>query len=199
MPLNTSLGRACSIAALVALSLTPLAAHGGREAQAPVVAAPAVAIDIDNFASVNPNYYRGAQPDARGYEALARLGVRTIVDLTSDEDVWSEARTRAEDAGMTYLRIPMSTRVPPTVEQVSRFLGTVTDAAAQPVYVHCVGGRHRTGVMTAVYRMTEDAWTPDAAFREMKRYKYGPDFLHPEFKKFVYGFPAFAARSRAQR
>jgi hypothetical protein len=36
--------------------------------------------------------------------------------------------------------------------------------------------------------MTHDGWTPDQAFREMKQYKYGLDFLHPEFKRFVYAF-----------
>jgi protein tyrosine/serine phosphatase len=49
----------------------------------------------------------------------------------------------------------------------------VDDPANQPVYVHCVGGRHRTGVMTAIYRMIDDKWTPDRAFQEMKSYKYG--------------------------
>ena len=61
---------------------------------------------------------------------------------------------------------------------------------SQPVYVHCVGGRHRTGVMTAVYRMTKDGICGAAAFNEMKQFKYGPDFLHPEFKKFVYEYEA---------
>ena len=42
--------------------------------------------------------------------------------------------------------------------------------------------------MTAVYRMTQDRWDAEQAFTEMKRYKYGPDFLHPEFKRFVYAF-----------
>ena len=56
------------------------------------------------------------------------------------------------------------------------------------MFVHCVGGKHRTGVMTAVYRMTQHAWTADQAFKEMKQFKFGADFLHPEFKKFVYGY-----------
>jgi hypothetical protein len=54
--------------------------------------------------------------------------------------------------------------------------------------------------MTAVYRMTHEGWTADQAFREMKRYKFGADFLHPEFKKFVYGFrsgPADAPQGKA--
>ena len=66
----------------------------------------------------------------------------------------------------------------------------VNDPVSQPVYVHCAGGRHRTGVMTAVYRMTSDGWTSDQAFKEMKRYHFGADFLHPEFKRFVYAYRA---------
>jgi tyrosine-protein phosphatase SIW14 len=73
---------------------------------------------------------------------------------------------------------------------VAQFLSLVDDAARQPVYVHCVGGRHRTGVMTAVYRMTGEGWSADKAFAEMKQYKFGADFLHAEFKQFVYGYHA---------
>jgi protein tyrosine/serine phosphatase len=70
--------------------------------------------------------------------------------------------------------------------------------ANAPVYVHCQGGRHRTGVMTAIYRMTDDGWTPERAFAEMKQYKFGADYLHREFKDFVYGYhPAPAAVATA--
>ena len=56
------------------------------------------------------------------------------------------------------------------------------------VAVHCIGGRHRTGALTAVYRMTQDGWTADRAFSEMKRYHFGADFLHPALKTFVYSY-----------
>ena len=46
--------------------------------------------------------------------------------------------------------------------------------------------------MTALYRMTHDAWSAEQAFQEMKRYKFGADYLHAEFKKFVYGYTAVA-------
>jgi len=78
--------------------------------------------------------------------------------------------------------------VPPTSSQIAQFLKIVNDPANQPVYVHCVGGKHRTGVMTAVYRMQNEGWNSDKAFSEMTRYKFGADFLHPEFKRFVYSF-----------
>jgi hypothetical protein len=38
--------------------------------------------------------------------------------------------------------------------------------------------------------MTQEQWTAEQAFREMKQYKFGPDFLHPEFKRFVYAYNA---------
>ena len=96
---------------------------------------------------------------------------------------------------MKYVQIPMTTHQPPTPAQLAQFLEVVNDPANQPVYVHCVGGRHRTGVMTALYRMTQDGWTSDQAFKEMKQYKFGADFLHPEFKAFVYDARAAAAHA----
>jgi hypothetical protein len=41
--------------------------------------------------------------------------------------------------------------------------------------------------------------TGEQAFKEMKRYKYGPDFLHPEFKKFVYQYQAKTAPAAASQ
>lgn len=152
------------------------------------------AITIDNFGEVSPTYFRGAQPEGRDYATLASLGIKTVIDLRKDFEADEEALVEA--AGMKFVRIPMTTRVAPTAAQIDSFLTLVNDPANQPVFVHCVGGKHRTGVMTAVYRMTQDGWTSDQAFKEMKRYKFGMDFLHPEFKRFVYAFrpqPAPAA------
>src|SRR5687767_15072994 len=95
-------------------------------------------------------------------------------------------RLLVERSGMKYMRMPMTTRQAPTPAMIDAFLHLVTDPANQPVYVHCVGGRHRTGVMTAVYRMSQDGWTAAQAFKEMKQFKFGADYLHPEFKRFVY-------------
>jgi protein tyrosine/serine phosphatase len=170
-------------AALVALSF---GVYGVNVSGEPAPGMPLSQIGIDNFGQVNPGYYRGAQPEGRDYADLARLGVKTVIDLQRDFDGSEAAQVRA--AGMAFHRIAMTTRTPPTAEQQAFFLKLVNEPANQPVYVHCKGGKHRTGVMTALYRMTVQRWTPDQAFREMKRYKFGMDFLHPEFKRFVYAF-----------
>jgi tyrosine-protein phosphatase SIW14 len=159
-------------------------------ALAAVAAASAASnVRIDNFGRVNANYYRGAQPEGQDYHDLAALGVKTIINLTSD-DAQPNERQMTERSGMRYVQIPMTTHQEPTNAQIAQFLSLVNDPASQPVYVHCMGGRHRTGVMTAIYRMTAEGWKPTQAFAEMKQYKFGADFLHPEFKDFVMAFVA---------
>jgi len=142
--------------------------------------------NIKNFGRVNETYYRGAQPEGRDYADLATMGVKTVINLTSG-DAQANEQSMVESAGMKYHQIPMTTHEPPTTAKLAEFMKIVNDPASQPVYVHCVAGKHRTGVMTAVYRMTH-GWTADQAFKEMKQYKFGADFLHSEFKRFVYNY-----------
>lgn len=179
MRVDGRLSRTSTGAILALLLILPVAARPGH-------AGDLSNIGIYNFGRVNTNYYRGAQPQGHDYADLAGLGIKTVIDLQEYGDATEP--DLVQSAGMAYHRIPMNTHVPPTSEQLALFLQLVNDPANQPVYVHCAGGRHRTGVMTAVYRMTADGLTGDQAFKEMKKYNYGPDFLHPEFKKFVYAY-----------
>ena len=178
--------RAFTCALAVALTLALSAGIGAEQATPVASIAKAPKTSIDNFGQINAHYFRGAQPDRGDYADLKALGIKTVIDLQKDFKASEERLVRA--AGMKFYRIPMNTRVSPTEEQLDSFLRLVNDPANQPVYVHCAGGRHRTGVMTAVYRMTHDGWTADQAFKEMKRYDFGADFLHPEFKTFVFAY-----------
>ena len=185
-----------SFALTSALALSPVVGTAAADKTTSTGAsASRTRIHIDNFGQVNANYFRGAQPTGRDYADLAAFGVKTVIDLQRDFDPAEQKLVEA--AGMKFHRIKMTTREAPTEEQLVSFLKLVNDPANQPVYVHCAGGRHRTGVMTAVYRMTQDGLTPDQAFKEMKKFNFGPDFLHPEFKRFVYAFqpaPTLATR-----
>ena len=144
------------------------------------------AIKIDNFGIVNEHYYRGAQPTSADYPDLAALGVKTVIDLTRDGR--DDEKGLVEAAGMKFVRIPLTTTEAPAGMAITQFLALVTDPANQPVYVHCQGGRHRTGTMTAIYRMTQEGWTPARAYDEMKQYRFEGFPGHPELKKFVLGY-----------
>lgn len=190
MKTNPILSRAAIAAILAFSSASPSAA------QAPASIVSPDSIKIYNFAKVSDDYYRGGQPLGDDYAQLAALGVKTVINLTNEDDGREEEQRLVEQYGMRYVSIPMTTRKTPSDAEIATFLSAVE--AEGGVYVHCVGGRHRTGVMTAVYRMTRDGLSGEQAFKEMKQYKYGPDFLHPEFKKFVQAYkPATAAVAAA--
>ena len=172
----------------VAIALSPVVGAAADKAITTSASAPRTRISIDNFGQVNANYFRGAQPNGRDYTDLAALGVKTVIDLQRDFNPAEQQLVKA--AGMKFYRIEMTTREAPTKEQLASFLKLVNDPANQPVYVHCAGGRQRTGGRTAAYRMTHDKWAPEQAFKEMKQFKFGADFLHPEFKRFVYAYHA---------
>lgn len=142
---------------------------------------------IENFGKVNENYYRGSQPDAAGLAELKRLGIKTVIDLRADSR--EEAPEAARRAGLKYVNIPLLTERPATEEQTTYFLKLVNDPANWPVYVHCKGGRHRTGEMTAIYRITNGGWNADQAYQEMKKYDFENSFFYPRaLKKYVYAY-----------
>jgi protein tyrosine/serine phosphatase len=145
-------------------------------------------VTIENFGKINENYYRGSQPNQEEFAQLKRLGIKTVIDLREDYKKAEESWVR--DLGMNYIRIPLKTRVAATDEQTNYFLTLVNDSANLPVYVHCKGGRHRTGAMTAVYRITHDGWTADQAWQEMKDYDFENGWLGGPTaqRKFVFSF-----------
>lgn len=145
------------------------------------------AIDIKNFGVVDGRIYRGAQPKGDDYVALAELGITTVVDLRADAK--KDSRRLAEAAGLRYVNIPMKgSGGTPTDDDAKRFLETVDGPSAGAVYVHCAGGRHRTGSMIAVYRMAHQGWTIDQAYAEMEAYDFYTRNGHKGFKTYVEDF-----------
>jgi tyrosine-protein phosphatase SIW14 len=147
---------------------------------------PSNKVRIKNFGCLNETFYRGAQPKDEDYSALAALGVKTVIDLQKNGEDREQAMV--ESNGMRFYRIGMSDKSRPASEQAELFLKIVNDPANQPVFVHCAGGRHRTGAMSAIYRMTHDGWTADQAFQEMKRYDFEYGMGHKPLKHFVYDY-----------
>lgn len=143
-------------------------------------------ITIKNFGQMDERFFRGAQPDEGDFKALAALGIKTIIDLRDDPT--SYEKRAAEAAGMRYVNIPMSDSSRPRDEQIDQFLKIANDPATGRFFVHCAGGRHRTGVMGAVYRMTHDGWGFDQAYKEMKNYDFYTRFGHGSLKDYVQDF-----------
>lgn len=143
-------------------------------------------IRIKNFGQMTGRLYRGGQPKEDDFRDLAALGVNTVIDLRLRPE--SYGRERVEALGMRYINIPMSDTEYPTADCIQQFLEIVDDATTGKLFVHCAGGRHRTGVMGAVYRFTHDNWSYDRVYAEMKSYDFYTMWLHGAMKQFVRDF-----------
>lgn len=149
-------------------------------------------IKIKNFGQMDERFFRGGQPKEKDYKVLAMLGIRTVIDLREDPEEYE--RPLVEALGMKYVNIPMIAKKYPTAEVTEMFLRTVNDPGTGKFYVHCAGGRHRTGAMGAVYRFQFYDWNFEQVYREMKQYDFYTSWGHGAFKDFVQDY--FAQRQK---
>jgi tyrosine-protein phosphatase SIW14 len=137
--------------------------------------------------------YRSGQLTAQGFaDAVHRLGIRTFINLQDDfpdpnirESFWNNRGIKESDLcrllGVRFVliepdlvsRFSVPTARPAAIE---RFLQLMDDPSTYPVLIHCKAGLHRTGVLTAVYRMEYQGWSRIEAFEEMRDAGFGDRF-----------------------
>jgi protein tyrosine/serine phosphatase len=175
--------------------------HVARWALGAVVAVVVTAIPVGfyrwNYADqkrlreiVPEKFYRSGHLTAAGFtEAVDRLKIRTIINLQDeypDPDVavsFFDRRVMKEKAlcdhlGVRYVHIAPDLHPPETAAKkqpraIAEFLQIMDDPTTYPALIHCRAGLHRTGVLTAVYRMEYQGWSTDDALRELKENGFG--------------------------
>jgi tyrosine-protein phosphatase SIW14 len=130
----------------------------------PFAVAAAQPVGVPNFHQVSEKIYRGAQPSEDGFRALAEMGINTIVDLRREAAQVRAEQHMVEALGMKFLSVPMTLHAP-TDEQISRVMQELSTNTG-PVFVHCHGGKDRTGTVIACYRKTHDGWDAQKALDE---------------------------------
>ena len=141
-------------------------------------------VRIKNFGQMDERFFRGAQPKRlEDIQALKELGISTVIDLQAKPE--PEERGWVESLGMRYVNIPMIEKKYPRPEWVAAFMQTVEDPSTGKFFVHCAGGRHRTGSMGAVYRMEKYGWGYEQVYAEMKQFDFYTRWGHGDFKTFV--------------
>lgn len=117
------------------------------------------------------NVYRGPRPTNMG--ELTALGVKHIMNL---EVGWFEffhqgakrELDMAHFAGVECYHLPMSDWFFPSDASIRNKLAIIdVKAKAAPIYVHCLHGEDRTGLICAAYKVTRLGWDIDQAIQEM--------------------------------
>lgn len=107
------------------------------------------------------------------FEQLGAMGLRTVVDLRTPEEVAERGRVEWPVPGLTYHHLPMLDVLPPRDEYVewsdpafvaqryghmlatggpavAEVLGVLADADTHPAVIHCAAGKDRTGIISAL-------------------------------------------------
>lgn len=129
---------------------------------------------IKNFDRVDNNVYRGGQPTNEGFQYLASLGVRTIIDLQEPGDRANSEQHIVTAAGMKYVNVPMTGLTPPSQDEITKILDILEDSSNGPVFVHCHRGADRTGAVIAAYHIDHDAWDNARALSDAKAHSMSP-------------------------
>ncbi len=142
---------------------------------------------VANAAKVTPRLYRGAQPNAQGFESLANLGINIVVDLRGSRN---DERERVNKLRMQYVSIPWHCPFPHD-DVFARFLALLRQNPTQKVFVHCRLGDDRAGMTIAAYRMAEQGWTAKDAMKEMEAYGFSSShhIICPGLSSYEASFP----------
>jgi protein tyrosine/serine phosphatase len=136
----------------------------------PSWATPVSLAGVPNLYRVAPNFYRSAQPDQEGFEALVRrCRVRTVISLRafhSDEPL-------VKDLGVRLFDFPMHTWHIEPEDVVGALKQLVQSMRSGPTLLHCEHGADRTGLVTALYRLAYQDWSKEAAINELENGNYG--------------------------
>jgi protein tyrosine/serine phosphatase len=144
-------------------------------------------ITITKFQPVTNWLYRGGQPDATGIDQLAKMGFRSVISLRWNLESIKSERALCQQSGLNFFSIPLSYWILPTRKEIDRFFSIIDDKSKQPIFLHCLHGRDRTGMLVAIYRIARENWTADAAYTEMKNKGFRHIQMH-QLKWAVYGY-----------
>lgn len=152
---------------------------------------PPIKIHIENFHQVNAAVYRGAQPADADYPAMAKYGIKTVLDLRNRGEDQKHEKQLVEAAGMKYISLPLGELSAPTDGDLHKALSILEKAKDDPVFVHCRRGKDRTGTIVACYRIEHDGWTNQKALAEARN--YGMSWLETGMRNFILAYRATPA------
>lgn len=146
---------------------------------------------VKRLREVTPGrFYRSGQMTSQGLrETIDRYRIKTVINLQHENpdpqlrEKWLGDTVGSESELCRELNVRYVLLTPDILNQpndlasqppaVAEFLKLLDDESVYPVLIHCKAGLHRTGRLTAIYRMEYEGWDTGAALRELRSNGYG--------------------------
>lgn len=125
-----------------------------------------------NFHVVAPGVWRSAQPNRESLIRMADHGLKTIINFRGEPDTNRWERAIADSLGLLYFNIHLDARNSQNPDDIEKILAIMHDPGHQPVLLHCLGGKDRTGMLSAIYQIRYLGSNFEDAYRAMLMYGY---------------------------
>jgi protein tyrosine/serine phosphatase len=126
-----------------------------------------------NRHKVADGVWRAAQPLPHQIAAIARMGIRTVVNLrgASDLATYAYEREACRRAGVKLVDFSVKSRRAPSVAEL-RGARDLFGSVEYPILMHCKSGADRAGLMSVLYRHVHEGVPMDVAIRHLSL-RYG--------------------------
>ncbi|GBC09569.1 hypothetical protein RclHR1_00090003 [Rhizophagus clarus] len=136
-----------------------------------------------NFAMVAPGVYRSGHPNRQNFPFLIKLGLKSIIYLSSDNfNEELDQFVHEQQIQVFHYRIDGNKEPFMEIEQkeISSALVKVLDVRNHPVLIHCNKGKHRIGCLIGCLRKLQK-WSMTSIFDEYRRFAGSKVLADQEF------------------
>jgi hypothetical protein len=124
-----------------------------------------------HFTEIDNHVYVGSKPRTdEDFKFLQSKHIHYILNAHFLPFLSGPEKRKAKRYGMQFLSVPMNASpIPPSRKHVDKILLTLRDPSFQPIYLHCVLGRDRTALISALYRIYFLGVSKGDAWNEMRQ------------------------------
>lgn len=126
-----------------------------------------------NLHRVTPGYWRAAQPTPGHIRAMARRGVKTVINLRGGREFgsWPLEREVCASKGILLVEFVIRSRGAPNREQMAR-AEEFFEKLHYPVMAHCKSGADRAGFMATLFLLLHEKKPVKVAMKQLS-WRYG--------------------------
>ncbi len=125
-----------------------------------------------NFHIIAPGVWRSAQVSEESIRRMKIHGLKTIINFRGNEKSHQWEKKMALKLGIKYYQFSINSKKRQSKEKLAQILEIMNNPKNQPVLIHCLGGKDRAGLLSALYKIQFMNASKNDIHKEMLMFGY---------------------------
>jgi len=132
-----------------------------------------------NLYQIAPGVWRSNQPGPGRLKRYSDMGIRTVLNLRGNAKHahYLFEQEACDELGLTLINLSLGARQAPGRDKLLDLID-LFERMEKPFVMHCKSGADRAGLASAIYLLTQEGASPEAALAQLS-----PRYLHLKFSK----------------